>query len=200
MKNECLKRALGLYGRCVLSSLLGVFMYCSVGIIATALTPTGEKLSTAASLVTNLAALVIQGFLFCVIVYSESWRRGDKDGTQAMFGGKAGSAHFGLKVALVASIPSWISYFVLIAEKLFGFWDAYAMLYRAGQLSLYPIIAWTMGSVLNVPAADIPWSGILLSAVPTVIFLAVAWLGYFLGYKQIAVGQRIMYSNKLGRK
>lgn len=200
MKNELVKRALGLYGRCVLSSFLGAFMYCSVGIITSALTPSGEALSAVESFVMNLAALIIQGFLFLVIVYSESWRRGDKDGAQALFAGKEGSPHFGLKVALLASIPSWLSYVVLIAEKLFGFWKNYTALYRVGQLSLYPIIAWVMGTAWDVPAAGLAWWQILLSCIPTLLFLAVSWLGYFLGYKQIAVGQRLMYANKLGRK
>lgn len=200
MKNELVKRALGLYGRCVLSSFLGAFMYCSVGVITVALTPTGEKLSAVGSFVMNMAALIIQGFLFLVIVYSESWRRGDKDGTQVTFAGKQGNSCFGLQVALLASVPSWLSYAVLIAEKLFGFWSSYTKVYRAGQLSLYPIIAWTLGTVWDVPAAGISWWGILLSCIPTLLFLAVSWLGYFLGYKQIAVGQRLMYANKLGRK
>lgn len=198
--NQLMKRAFRLYARTLLTSVLGAFMYLSIGVIAHALTPENKTLSGAGWFAMNAVALLVQGFLFSTVVYSESWRHGDKDGAQKIFNNKEGSPHFGLKVALVATIPAWISFIVLIAEKLFSFWPQYTMLYRVAHLSLYPIIVWSMGSMWNVPAGDISWGGILCSALPTVITVAMTWLAYNLGYRQISVGQRIMYADKLRRK
>lgn len=193
MKKKLLERALGLYGRCILSTVLGIFMWLSVAIIVTVLIPDGEKLSFAGNLAMNIIALIIQGFLFSTIVCSEAWRRGDKDGAEAMFKNKHGDAHFGLKVALVATIPSWIAYAVLIAEKIIGFWPPYLMLYRVFNGSLYPLMVWTLGFNWQRPLSAVPWTGVILSVLPILITIVLAWASYYLGYKQVPLMKRLMY-------
>ncbi len=190
------KRALGLYGRCVLSTVLGFFMWISIGIIATALIPDGETISLAGNLMMNIIALAIQGFLFGTIVCSESWRHGDRDGAQDMFKNRKGDAHFGLKVALVSTIPSWIMYLLLIADKLVGLWSGMLSAYRLGNGALYPIMVWTLGNDLKRTIAEVAWSGVLLSALPILITLGIAWVGYYLGYKQVAVMKKLMYKKE----
>ena len=193
MKKKLFECALGLYGRCILSTVLGIFMWLSVAVLVTVLIPDGETLSFAGNLAMNIIALIIQGFLFSTIVCSEAWRRGDKDGAEALFKNKHGDAHFGLKVALVATIPSWIAYAVLIAEKLIGFWPPYLMLYRVFNGSLYPLMVWTLGFNWQRPLTDVPWAGVILSALPILITIVLAWVSYYLGYKQVPLMKRIMY-------
>lgn len=188
-----LKRAAALYGRCVLSTVLGFFMWISIGIIATALIPDGEKISVAGNLAMNSIALIIQGFLFGTIICSESWRHGDRDGAKDLFKGRQGDPHFGLKVALVATVPSWIAYFLMLADKAFGLWSGMLSAYRLVNGSLYPLIVWTLGNDLKLTIAQVPWVGAILSVLPILITLAIAWVGYYLGYKQVAVMKRIMY-------
>ena len=190
------KRALGMYGRCVLSTVLGFFMWISIGIIATALIPDGETISLAGNLMMNVIALVIQGFLFGTIVCSESWRHGDRDGAQDLFKNRQGDAHFGLKVALVSTSPSWIMYLLLIADKLVGLWSGMLSAYRLANGALYPLMVWTLGNDLKRTIAEVPWSGVLLSALPILITLGIAWAGYYLGYKQVAVMKKLMYKKE----
>ena len=191
MRNDLLKRALLLYGRCVLATVLGTFMYFSVGLIAMAISPNTN--STGEMIIINIVALLIQGFLCLTIIYAEMWKQGDKDGGPVMFGGAEGDPHLGLKVGLLAAIPSIIGFAILIAEKLIGFWPQYVMVYRAANFALYPLIALTMGTNWNVPASDISWGGILLSLLPTVIIALAAWGFYYIGYRQFTFAQKLMY-------
>lgn len=196
MKKTVVQRALSLYGRLILASVMGVFMYLSVGVITTALTQNTQTLSAGASFAMNLVALVIQGFLTLSIVYAEMAHQGDKDSGPAMFGGVHGNPHTGLWVGLVASAPALLSWLVLIAEKLFGFWGAYAAVYRLGQLSLYPLVVWSLGAEVMVPAARIGWGGIVAAVIPTLIIVAAAWVSYYVSYRQLGIAKRLIYKKK----
>ncbi len=198
MKTTIFSRAVRLYGRSILTTVMGGFMYISVGIITHAVTPNinGQTLSAGAAFFMNLIALLIQAFLFGSIIYAETWEQGDKAGAEHLLNHVAGNPHFGLKLGLLADIPAMLSFVVLVAEKLFGFWPQYTMVYRAAHLALYPIVAWTMGTQWNVPAADISWGGIFGSLIVVFAMPAVAWLCYYLGYRQINLGRKAMYKNK----
>ncbi len=199
MKNDLIKRAAKLYGRCVLATVMGTFMYFSVGIIMLAISP-GSEATASESFLTNFLALIIQGFLCLTIVYAEMWKQGDKDGGPVMFGGAEGDPHLGLKVGLIAIIPSLLAFVVLLAEKFIGFWPQYVMVYRAANFALYPIIAWSMGTVWSVPASDISLVGIFLSLIPTLVILLVSWGSYYIGYRQFTFAQKLMYKNKSSKK
>ena len=202
MKKKSLwDRALGLYGRCVLGNILGFFMWVSISIVVFALLPKEqEKITFTANLIAGILTLLLQGFLFGSIVWSNLWTYGDRDGTKDMFKNQKSDPNHGLWVGLIATIPSWIAYFVLIADKLFGFWDKYTLVYRCCNGALYPLIEWTMKKSWQTPLAQIGWPGILLSALPIVITVVIAWVAYYIGYKQIPVMKNLMYKNPAVRK
>ena len=196
MKKTVVQRAVSLYGRLILASVMGVFMYLSVGVITTALTQGTQTLSAGASFAMNLAALLIQGFLTLSIVYAEMAQQGDKDSGPAMFQGVHSNPHIGLWVGLIASAPALLSWLVLIAEKLFGFWGTYAAVYRLGQLSLYPLVVWSLGAEVMVPAARIGWGGIFAAVIPTLVIVAAAWASYYVSYRQLGIAKRLLYKKK----
>lgn len=197
---ELLSRALMLYGRLVLSTVLGLFMWISIGIIATAMIPKGEVISPAGEFVQNLASLIVAGFLYSTIVCSESWRRGDKDGAQVVFGGKKGDPLFGLKVASIAVIPSIVAYVLLIVDKAVGLWSGYLSAYRLVNGSLYAIMNWTLGKNLQATIGDVSWTGVILSGLPIVITLVLGGVSYYIGYKQVPLAKRLMYKGDDRRK
>ena len=199
-KNELLSRALMLYGRCVLSTVLGLFMWISIGIIASAMIPKGEVITSAGEFVQNFAALAVAGFLYSVIVCSESWRRGDKDGAQVVFGGKNGDPLFGLKVAAVSVIPSTIAYVLLLVDKAVGLWSGYLSAYRLMNGTLYSVMNWTLGKNLQATISDVSWIGVILSGLPIVITLVMGGLSYYIGYKQVPLAKRLMYKGDARRK
>ena len=198
MKTDMVKRALRLYGRCVLSTVMGTFMYFSIGIITHAMTQDSKTLSAGASFIMHLVVLIVQAFLTFSIVYAEMWKQGDKDGGPVMFGGAEGDPWKGLKVGLLSAMPAFVGYLLIISEKLIGFWPSYMQFYRASNFALYPIIVWTLGERADVPASACSWTGILLSVIPAVVIVLVAAASYYIGYRQLTFGQKLMYKN--GRK
>lgn len=195
-EEELMSRALMLYGRCVLSTVLGLFMWISIGIIASAMIPDGEVISPAGEFVQNLVALIVAGFLYSTIVCSESWRRGDKDGAEVVFGGKTGDPLFGLKVAAVSVIPSVVAYVLLIVDKAVGLWSGYLSAYRLMNGTLYSVMNWTLGKNLQTTIGQVSWGGVILSGLPIVITLGMAFVSYYIGYKQVPLAKRLMYKGE----
>ncbi len=196
MFKENLKQALALYGRTFLAAVMGLFIYLSVGVLVSIAVPRGETMSPATTLAMNLIALVLQGGLFYIIVYSRLWELGDKNGNAVQFGHMAADPLRGLKIGLLASVPSFLSYVVLLADKLIGVWPHTASVYRICQLGLYPIVVWSMGPNVQLAAADIPLGGILCAGLPVLFVPLVAALSYYLGYRHIVIWEKVVFARK----
>lgn len=196
MNKSLLGQALRLYGNTYLAGVMGVFIYLSIGVLVTSGFPKGETINSTALLITNCVSLFLQGGLFFVIVYGKLWARGDKDSNGAQFGQEPGDPWRGAKLGLLASVPSFLSFLVLIAEKIGNFWPQYTSIYRVCQLGLYPIVVWSLGSSVGVPASEISWGGILCAGIPVLFLPIVATLAYYLGYRHIMVSERLMFVRK----
>lgn len=190
------KRAARLYASTYLAGIMGVFIYLSVGALIGLSVQGSQMMNAAAMTITNAVTLFLQGGLFFVIVYGKQWELGDKDANAAQFGRMADDPWRGLKVALLASIPSLASWLCLIADKLFHFWQSTAMVYRLCQAGLYPIVAWTMGTNAATPTSEIGWVGILLAGLPILFLPVVATLAYAFGYRHIVVWEKIVFVRK----
>ena len=201
MNKESVKLAAKIYGRTAFSGVLCFFIYLSLSVIATATagkTPEGEvkMVSAGVLLAVNIVALLFQGLLFCSMVYATMWTRGDKDNNAVRFKRMQEDKLKGLKIGLVAAIPSILSYVLLIAEKCFHFYPGYAALYRLLQMAFYPIVIWAFGSNVTLTTAQISWGSIALAGVPILILPIVAAVAYWLGYSEISLGERLVYSKK----
>ncbi len=188
MSKDTVRQALKLYVNTWLAGIMGVFLYLSVGAIFAALKTNG--------LTMNVVALVLQIVLFALIVYTKMWDLGDKNANAANFGHLKADPLRGLKLGLLAAIPSIISFLALIADKLFGFWDGMATAYRLCHTALYPVVVWSMGSLVSVTAADISWGGIFCAGLPILFMPVVATVAYYLGYRHISLREKIVFVNK----
>lgn len=191
-----IKQAIRLYGRTILAGVLGTVIYLSIGILVSVVVPRGEPLSAAASFLMNLIALLLQGSIFFMLVFSGLWSLGDKESNAVQFGHMQATASRGFKIGCIASIPSVISFVVLVADKLFSFWEKSAMVYRICQVGLYPIIVWSMGPAASTTTAQLSWGQIIGAGIPVLFLPIVAGLSYYLGFKQIMVSDRLMFENK----
>jgi hypothetical protein len=70
------------------------------------------------------------------------------------------------------------------------------MIYRVGQLGLYPILVWSLGSNVSVPVGDVSWGGVLCSGLPVLFLPLVATVAYYLGYRHIMVSERLTFVRK----
>ncbi len=195
MMKENIRQALKLYTRTIGAGIMSGIVYVSVSVIFVAIHG-GEALGATAIVWRELVALVLQAILFGMIVYAKLWELGDKNQNAVSFGHMVGDPLRGLKIGLLASIPSLISFLALVADKLFGLWSGTAAVYRLCQLGLYPIVALSMGSVITVTTADVSWAGILCAGLPVLFVPAVAALAYYLGYRHILVWEKIVFVNK----
>lgn len=196
MDKNSFKLAAKLYGQSVFASVLSIIIYISVTMLTYMAADDEGIIPGWATTTGNVIALLLQGTLLCSFVYTDLWRQGDKDANAVHFGRIAYDKWKGLKVGLVASIPSFLTYVVLVAEKLFGFWQPYAGLYRIFHLTFYPIIVWAFGSNVTVGTAGIGWGGIALALIPVLVTPIVAVIGYGLGYRQIIVSEKLIYKDK----
>lgn len=196
MNKENIQKALKLYGTTVLSSFFNVLIYVSfialTGIFA------DDKGNVPPSLLTgaNVVALLFQLMLFFTLIYANIWKIGNQDLNAVKFKRKEEDKLRGLKIGLIAAIPSALSYVLLLVEKAVGFWSGYTALYRLGHLSLYPLITWAFGTNVSNTVAGVGWGGIALAAVPVVIMPLVAAVSYRIGYADILLGEKIVYKKK----
>ncbi len=191
-----IKQAFRLYGRTILAGVLGVVMYVSVGILISVAVPRGEPLSATATFLMNLVALVLQGGVYFLLLYAGMWSLGDKEANAVQFGHMHATAARGFQIACIAAIPSVLTFLVLVADKLFSFWPLCAAVYRLCHTALYPILAWSMGSVVSVTTADLSWGQVLCAGIPLLFLPLVAGISYYLGFNHILVSERLMFVNK----
>ncbi len=180
-----IKQAFKLYGNTVLAGVMGFFIYLSMGVIFSLLKTNG--------FVMNLVALAVQATLFGIIIYNKMWMLGGKNGNAAQFGHIKGDPLRGLKISLLAAIPSAISFLALIADKLFGFWKGMTTAYRICHTALYPIVVWSLGSQITRTTADVSWVGIVCAGIPILFMPAVATVAYYLGYRRIVLREKILF-------
>ncbi|MBO5929197.1 MAG: hypothetical protein J6Q42_04180 [Clostridia bacterium] len=191
-----IKQAVRLYGRSVLAGVLGTFIYLSIGVMVSVAVPRGDALSGTASFLMNLISLLLQGTIFFLFIYGALWSLGDKDANAVHFGHLQVTASRGFKIGCLASIPSMISFLVLVADKLFLFWGKSAAAYRVCQVGLYPIVVWAMGPTAATTTAQLSWGQVLCAGIPVLFLPIAAGISYYLGFKQIVVADRMMFVNK----
>lgn len=191
-----IKQALRLYGRTILAGVLGAVMYVSVGVLISVVVPRGEPLSATALFLMNLIALILQGCIYFLLIYAGMWSLGDKEANAVQFGHMEATAARGFHIGCVAVTPSVLTFLVLLADKLFSFWPQCAAFYRLCHTALYPILAWSMGTVVSVTTAQLAWWQLLCAGIPILFLPLVAGLSYYFGFKHIVVSERIMFVNK----
>ncbi len=200
MNKGDIKQAAKLYGMTVISSFFNLLIYVSfvalTGIFADKETGVPAGMVTVA----NVVALVFQAMLFVMLVYGPMWKYGNHELNAVKFQHRAEDKARGLKIGLVAAVPSLLSFAVLVAEKLLGFWPAYAAVYRLGHLSLYPLVVWAFGANVSATTAGVTWGGIALAGVPVLVMPLVAAIAYRLGYADVLLAEKLVYKTTEEKK
>ena len=196
MKNSWWNAVSKIYLRTVLCAVLGIVVYLSFSMLAAVFGDSEGQLSPTVSLVFDIVSLLFELVLFVCFVYSTAWDIGNRHRNAVQFGHLAEDRAFGLKAALLASVPALIAYGVLIADKWFGLWEGYLALYRIANVALYPIMVWCFGVGVQATTADVSWTGVLLSGLPMLVTPIVCAVAYRLGYADIVLSDRLVYKRK----
>lgn len=184
-KKGVLKLALQIYGRVVLASIMCLIVSVSV-----------------LTLLNNLLGRVL-GQLFCLVIfctlpYQHLWHEGDSDCNKVNFGHLEEDLHRGLKVGLIASIPSFLLAFVPILAKAGIISEAFLLLYRFLTPAFFPLYQALFPATLTL--AEVSWGAVIGSSLTFLILPGLCWGGYLLGYYRVSISERFIYVNPNKKK
>ncbi|HCA30971.1 MAG TPA: hypothetical protein DEP23_16150 [Ruminococcaceae bacterium] len=151
------------------------------------------EMSAGASLALDTISQLFMLILLVTLVYSKLWERGDKDNNSVNFGRMQEDKLRGLKVGLMAAIPSFVFYILLFFCKLGLISDKYMFIYRFLNISFMPIISNLTGR--SSTTADASWLSILAILLTVAVVPLVCYIAYLLGYKEISLGEKFIYVN-----
>lgn len=141
----------------------------------------------------DVVTQILMVLLLGAFPYSAMWELGDKDNTAVRYRGKKPELLRGLKIGLLATCPLAVVYILLVLAKCGVLPDAILAVYRLTHIPFLPYINLVLGKGV-MAAAEISF-GQVLALLPTLLVVPVsAWLGYYLGYKQISVKEHLTYA------
>lgn len=146
----------------------------------------------------NILYLVISQ-LFCILIlcgfiYPNFWHDGTNDSNLVKFKHKREDKFKGVKIGAVAAIPNYLALIFLVIAKLGALPDFPMVLYKFLNSSVYSFIEVILGGAVAVSNLDL-WRLLLLFLLPLII-PAIAGVSYILGYKNISVGENLVYKKK----
>ncbi|MBQ6830597.1 MAG: hypothetical protein IJO59_05720 [Clostridia bacterium] len=196
MNKNDVKQSLKLYGLTVVATFFNLLIYFSFMSVVTLLADDKGVVPPGALAAANVTALILQAMLFVIILYGPMWKYGNHDINAVKYGRRAEDKWRGLKIGLIAAVPSILAYVVLVADKLFGFWKSCAAFYRLANVGLYPLVVWAFGPDVAASTAGVTWGGMVLAAVPILVMPTVATIAYRIGYADVLLMERLVYVHK----
>lgn len=148
-------------------------------------------------LIVDIIGQALMLMLLFALPYSKLWNQGDKDSNSVQFGRMKEDRFRGLKVGLIASIPMFAAYLVLLISK-FGLFPKYLYIYRWISVAFLPIL--NRATSAATVTAEIPWLWMFFLFLTTLFIPFVCHLAYRLGFKHIAVSERIIYVDPSKKK
>ncbi len=147
-----------------------------------------EELSKGAKKGCDIASQIIMLALFCVLIYTEVWSCGEKDRNLVNYGRDKFDKFKGAKAAGMAFVP----YLVL------------SVVISLGNLNILPIklnSTYAFANIAFKPFIDavlgnFSWYSPLLLLLPALVVIVYCQAVYTIGYKQILISEKILYTEK----
>ncbi len=152
-----------------------------------------------------LTVILAEGFALAILiafVYPTLWDRGNKDLNFVKIGKASEDKLKGLKIGLVAAVPSFVMYAILIIGKFSFLKNMASSVYYLMNVIFFPIykliFEGTGGNAMsvNVTNSDLGLWQLVLIFVTLFVMPAIAFAGYYLGYKDVAVSEKLLYKKK----
>lgn len=136
--------------------------------------------------------------LLAAFPYGILWSQGDRDRNSVQFGHMQADKWRGLKVGLIAAIPSALLYLFLLLSRLGLFWNKFVQLFQILNACFAPTINAIMRAQGHdiLTTADVGWGWILLLVFTVAVLPLVSWGSYALGYRQYSISEHLIYKNK----
>lgn len=135
---------------------------------------------------------ILMATLFIVFPYSHLWDQGDRDHNSVQFGHMAEDKWRGLKIGLLASIPAFAAFLLLIVFKAAQLVPQYVVYYRWINVCFWSIFNFFIPtSVLELSAVS--WAAVPAMLIILAVLPLMTHIGYTLGYRQISIRDKIVY-------
>lgn len=151
----------------------------------------------------QLVVQTICALLFCAMVYSPAWYSGDHDANAVAFGRIQYDPLKGLKAGLVGTAPFLVFWLIPLLSKL-----AVIKPFQAGEVAIdigmviYRVLNLHILNFVNLllppgsPATSYSFGALFVLLLFGLLIPAASSLGYFLGYRHISIGERLIFKNK----
>jgi len=147
---------------------------------------------------TDIFSLVLMLSLLAIFPYSILWELGSKDENLVQYKHEKEDLWRGLKIGLLATIPSAVLYLGLIIDKFASFPNVYLVIYRVLNIPFLPYLNWLLG--VDVYSTDMMTIWHFAGVFATLLFIPiVSCIGYRLGYAQFSIKEHMTYANS-GKK
>lgn len=157
-----------------------------------------SEMSKSATVFMNLLSQLFMLILYCALIYSKLWMLGDRDINAVNFGRMEPDKLRGLRIGLLAAIPSFVFYLLLVLSKLKIFTEKYLFVYRFLNITFMPILQSLTGQGKSI--SEISWLSILAILLTVGVMPLVCFGAYLLGYNHISLSEKIIYVNPNKKK
>lgn len=147
----------------------------------------------------NVIFLIVSEF-FCLsiliaTIYYEFSKRGTQDSNLVKFNHKTEDKLLGFKIGVVATIPNYLMLVFLLVSR-FGIYPDFPMaIYKFLNSSVYSFIDIIASGPVTVASLPL-WRLLLLFILPVIIPI-ISGISYLMGYKNILIGERLLYKKKV---
>ena len=148
-----------------------------------------SEMSAGAAAGMNVVLQVLMAVALIALIYSSIWSLGDRDANLVAYHHRQADPLRGLKIGLLAVIPSAVLYVLLVALSLAKptLSDDYFTLYAWANAPLMPL--------LNTFKTAQGGLRLALSIIPLLPVPLITLTAYALGYRQISLSEKLIYKN-----
>ena len=132
--------------------------------------------------------------LFAALIYSKLWERGDRDANSVNFGRMEEDKLRGLRIGLIAAVPSIVFYLLLVVSKLGLITEKYFFIYRFLNLTFMPVMSALTGKA-GLVSTNVSWLSLAAILLTVATLPLISHAAYLLGYNHISLSEKIIYVN-----
>ena len=156
-------------------------------------------MSPGVELFSDVLSSILMVLILISVTYTVLSKEGDRDSNAVQFGHMAYDPLRGLKVGLMAAVPSILSYLFLIVSKITGWVPQYVSFFRLTNMPFLPLFNHLTPSAVS-SAADVSWPAILVMAISVIVVPLSCMIGYVMGYRHISLSENLVYKKKSKKK
>ena len=142
----------------------------------------------------DVISQILMLIVFCVFPYHILWEFGNRDDTNVRYRGQRPDPMRGLKIGLLAMIPSVMFWVVLVISKYVSALHGYLGFYRIVAFPYLPYTNWLVGDAASASALPV-WRLLLLLPMFLVV-PAVCAMAYRMGGNQFSIAEFLTFVRK----